>query len=136
MKCNGWIACVFAVVPAIAAADPALDKILDCMRANIPPTVRIQTVEVTAFDRTGGQRSMRGRLFGMREDNRVRIMLRIEAPVDLAGASYLVREAAPADEMYLYLPSVNRVRRITGAALDGQLWGTDLSYNDFKRSEE
>ena len=127
------IACMCFLLPLVAAADPALDKILDCMRANIPPTVRIQTVEVTSYDRTGGERSLRGRLFGMREDNKVRIMLRIDSPVDLSGASYLVREAQPADEMYLFLPSVNRVRRITGAALDGQLWGTDLSYNDFKQ---
>jgi hypothetical protein len=127
------VACMCLMVPGLAAADAELDKILGCMRANIPPTVRIQTVEVTAFDRTGGERTLRGRLFGMREDGKVRIMLRIDAPVDLAGASYLVRENPPADEMYLYLPSVNRVRRITGAALDGQLWGTDLSYNDFKQ---
>ena len=25
------------------------------------------------------------------------------------------------------------VRRITGGQLDGQLWGTDLSYNDLKQ---
>jgi hypothetical protein len=129
-----WLAAfVSLVLPMVASADPALDKILECMRANIPPTVRIQTVEVTAFDRTGGERTMRGRLFGMREDGKVRVMLHIDAPVDLAGAAYLVRESQPSDEMYLFLPSVNRVRRITGAALDGQLWGTDLSYNDFKQ---
>jgi hypothetical protein len=28
---------------------------------------------------------------------------------------------------------MQRVRRITGASLDGQLWGTDLSYNDLKQ---
>ena len=124
---------VCLALPGLAWADPALDKILDCMRGNIPPTVRIQTVEVTAYDRTGGERTLKGRLFGIKEDGKARIMLHIDAPVDLAGASYLVRESTPSDEMYLYLPSVNRVRRITGAAIDGQLWGTDLSYNDFKQ---
>jgi hypothetical protein len=116
-----------------AAADPVLDQTLQCMRANIPPTVRIQTVEVTAWDRGGGERMLKGKLFGSREKERARVMMRIEAPQDLAGASYLVREAESSDEMYLYLPALKKTRRITGQSLDGQLWGTDLSYNDVKQ---
>jgi hypothetical protein len=118
---------------AAIAGDPALDEVTRCMRANIPPTVRIQTVEVTAWDRIGGERTLKGKLFGTREKEQVRVMMRIEGPPDLKGASYLVREGTKADEMYLYLPAVQRVRRITGGQLDGQLWGTDLSYNDLKQ---
>ncbi len=127
------LALYFALATAPAAADNAVNKVLDCMRANIPQTVRVQTVEISAVDRSGGERVLKGRLFGTRENNRVRVMLRIEAPHDLEGAAYLVREGEKSDEMYLYLPAVQRVRRITGAALDGHLWGTDLSYNDFKQ---
>jgi hypothetical protein len=118
---------------AFAAPDPALEEVTRCMRANIPETVRIQEIEITAWDRVGGERKLKGRLFGTREKNRARVMMRIEGPPDLAGASYLVREADDADEMYLYLPAVQRVRRITGGQMDGQLWGTDLSYNDLKQ---
>jgi hypothetical protein len=132
MRARVWMA--IAIWPlASAAGDPALAPILDCMRANIPPTVRIQTIEVKAWDRTGGERQLKGKLYGTREDERVRVMMRIEAPQDLAGAAYLVREGTKSDEMHLYLPSVRKVRRITGASLDGQLWGTDLSYNDVKQ---
>jgi len=120
------------LAPGVAAAADVA-KITECMRANVPQTVRIQTVEVAARDRTGGERLLKGRMFGTRENDRVRVMLRIEAPPDLSGAAYLVREADPADEMYMYLPSVNKVRRITGGAMDGKLWGTDLSYNDLKQ---
>lgn len=120
--------------PLVAAsADPALDKVLACMRANIPQSVRIQTIEITAWDRTRGERSLRGRLVGTRENEKLRVMVRIDAPNDLAGASYLVREGDKSDEMYLYLPSMRKVRRITGASMDGQLWGTDLSYSDLKQ---
>lgn len=120
--------------PAVAAAgDPALDQTLDCMRKNLPETVRIQTVEVTAWDRGGGQRTLKGKLYGSKEKERARVNLRIEAPSDLSGASYLMKEGEKSDEMYLYLPSVKKVRRITGQSLDGQLWGTDLSYNDVKQ---
>lgn len=132
MRRRFWTALAFWPLAA-AAADPTLDKTLACMRANIPPTVRIQTIEVTAWDRGGGERALKGKLYGTREKDRVRVMMRIEAPNDLAGASYLVREGTKADEMHLYLPAVKKVRRITGASLDGQLWGTDLSYNDVKQ---
>jgi hypothetical protein len=118
---------------ATGAADPALDEVTRCMRANIPETVRIQTVAITSWDRGGGERTLKGKLFGAREKDRARVMMRIESPNDLAGAAYLVREGETSDDMYLYLPAIQKVRRLTGQALDGQLWGTDLSYNDVKQ---
>jgi hypothetical protein len=126
-----WVAMLFW--PAAAFADPALDQLSACMRANIPQTVRIQSVEITAVDRLGGERRLKGKLYGTREKDRARVMMRIESPQDLAGAAYLVRETESGDETYLYLPAVQKVRRISGGQLDGQLWGTDLSYNDLKQ---
>lgn len=116
-----------------AAQVDTTEQLLACMRGNIPPTVRIQEVEIVSVDRAGGERRMAGRLYGQREDDKVRVMLRIEAPQDLSGASYLIREGDNRDDMYLYLPAINRVRRITGGSGDGQLFGTDLSYNDVKQ---
>ncbi len=43
-----------AALAAAPPTDPATDKVLQCMRANIPPTVRIQQFELTSVDRTGG----------------------------------------------------------------------------------
>lgn len=118
---------------AAFAGDPALDELTRCMRANLPQTVRIQSVEIVAADRVGGERRLKGKLYGTREKDRARVMMRIESPQDLAGAAYLVRETETGDETFLYLPAVQKVRRISGGQLDGQLWGTDLSYNDLKQ---
>lgn len=118
---------------AALAAEPSLDGITACMRANIPQTVRIQQVEITSWDRGGGERRMKGKLFGTREKDRARVMMRIEAPSDLSGAAFLVRETEKSDETFLYLPAVQKVRRIMGGQMDGQLWGTDVSYNDLKQ---
>lgn len=115
------------------AADEAVNKVLDCMRANIPQTLRIQEFEITAVDRSKGERTLRGRLYGKNEKGLVRAMVKIMAPPDLANAAYLVREGKDRDEMYVYLPALNRVRRITGGSADGSLFGTDLSYNDIKQ---
>ncbi|WP_029919573.1 outer membrane lipoprotein-sorting protein [Nevskia soli] len=126
-----------------AWADPggdkaAVDKVLQCMRANVPPTLRIQEIELQATDRAGASRTMRGKLFAMRDKGLLRAMVHIAEPTDLAGAAYLVRETASddhADEMYMFLPAMNRVRRITGASADGSFLGTDFSYNDVKQIE-
>jgi hypothetical protein len=39
------------------------------------------------------------------------------------------------DGMFVYLPGVKRVRRITGSFADGSLLGTNFSYFDFKQME-
>ncbi len=122
---------------ASAAPDAATQKVLDCMRANIPPTVRIQQIELAATDRGGGARTLKGHIYAMNDKGLIRASMRIEQPNDLSGAGYLVRESQPGhdDEMYMYLPSINRVRRINGSSADGPLLGTDFSYNDVKQLE-
>jgi hypothetical protein len=126
----GLIALLIAL-PAMA--DEALDGVLACMRANIPKSLQIKDVELTATDRTGGTRDLRGRLYAMRDEERLQAMIKIAAPADLADAAYLLRERQGGDEMYVYVPALRRVRRITGAGVDGSLWGTDLSYGDLKQ---
>lgn len=116
-----------------ARADAAADKVLDCMRANLPPTLRVQDIRLTAVDRAGGKRELRGQLFAMRDQQLLKAMLRLSAPTDLSGAAYLVLERTDRDDMFLYLPSVGRVRRINSSGSDGSLMGTDFSYADVKQ---
>ncbi len=121
-------------------AEESAEKIGACMRANFPPAMRIQAMELTVTNLAGDSRSMQGRVFVMREESGkdqglLRAMLKIDAPSNLKGAAYLVRETDDLlrDGMFVYLPSVNRVRRITGDFAGGSLLGTDFSYYDFKQ---
>ena len=99
-----------------AWADDA-QKVLECMRGNVPSSLRVQDIELTSTDRSEGSRSLRGKLFAVRETQKdlshVRVMLQVNAPENLAGSAFLLREATKVSEqgMYLYLPSVRRVRR-------------------------
>jgi hypothetical protein len=131
MRMGGLLMAALVALPASAETDA--EKVQACMRANVPETVQVKTFEITARDRTGSERTLRGRLFGTKEGGRVRAMVRVEAPADLARAAYLVREGEKSDEMYVFVPSLNKTRRITGASMDGSLWGTDLSYADVKQ---
>jgi len=115
-------------------------KVLDCMRSNVPPSVRVQDIELETTDRSGGSRTLRGKVYSQLEKTPsggglIRAMLRIDAPSTYKGASYLVRETEDYlnEGMYVYLPSVNRVRRVSGTFADGAMLGTNFSYNDFKQ---
>jgi hypothetical protein len=130
------------VIAAPAQAQEGVQKVIDCMRANAPPALRVQEIELTMTDRTGATRSLKGKLYGMLEKTPaggglVRTMLRMESPEFVAGSAYLVREAADstAEGMFVYLPAFKRVRQITSSLgdADGSLFGTDFSYNDFKQ---
>ncbi len=127
------LASALTVWSSASPADEALDSVIGCMRSNIPNTVQIKEVELIATDRVGATRTLRGRLYGTREDDRLRAMMKIGSPADLAGAAYLMREKAEGDEMYVYVPALQKVRRITGAGVDGALWGTDISYGDVRQ---
>ena len=133
MKRIQMLLALLLVAGTAQANDAATDKILECMRGNIPKIMRIQEFELNAFDPAGGERMLRGRLYAKRENDLVRAMVKIKAPPDLNNAAYLVREGAERDDMFIFLPALNRVRRILGGTADSPLFGTDLSYNDIKQ---
>lgn len=123
----------------VGAADtapvPTVEAIDACMRANIPPALQIKQFTLNSTDRNGASRQLKGRLFAIRDDGLLRTMLRIDAPGDLRGAAYLLREgkAKEQDAMYIFLPALNKTRRIMGGTQDNPLFGTDISYADIKQ---
>jgi hypothetical protein len=141
-----WIVLgLLAVVPlaqaqAQAQAPAPAQKIVDCMRANVPQQLSIKSLELTSYDRTGGARTMKGRMYMAKEASArpgglISGALYIDLPAELKGAAYLVKETDDylRDGMFVYLPAVKRVRRITGTFADGALMGTNFSYFDFKQ---
>ena len=133
MKRSHILLALMLIAGTARAGDAATDKVLDCMRGNIPKIMRIQEFELNAVDPAGGERLLRGRLYAQRENDLVKAMVKIKAPADLNNAAYLVREGKERDDMFIFLPALNRVRRIMGGSADSPLFGTDLSYNDIKQ---
>lgn len=125
-------------VPAAWAGDAASDLVA-CMQANVPDSLRVQEIQFDISDGKGTSSVLKGRLYAERVptssgEKRVHVMLKIFSPPTLSGAAYLVREkeGANKDGMYVYLPSVKRVRRVTGNFADSGLMGTSFNYSDFR----
>lgn len=132
---RGCLLAAAMLAPMAQAEAPVqpVDTVMACMRANIPKSLTVKDVQLDASDASGRTRTLQGRLYATREDDKLRAMISIVSPSDLAGASYLLRERNDGDEMYMFMPALQKVRRISGAAVDGSLWGTDLSYADVKQ---
>ncbi len=122
---------------ASAKAEPAMqtaEQIRACARKNFPVETSVQKMVLIANDRSGGQRTMNAEMFWrIDKDGFSNVMIKISAPRDLSGSSYLVLEKSERDDMFMYLPAVQRVRRIVGNMKTKPLWGTDLSYEDVKQ---
>lgn len=138
MKTSGWL--LLALLAGPAWADDAAQKIVACMRANVPAELTIGSLEFTSYDHTGGARTLRGHLYTHKDTSGSKgplmyASLRIDGPPEIKGAAYLVRETEDylRDGMFVYLPGVKRVRRVTGTFADASLMGTNFSYYDFKQ---
>lgn len=134
---------LLALLATPAWADEATQKIVDCMRAAVPRHMTIGAFDLTSYDRVGGSRTLKGRLYTTRENLNVKgglmhASLRIDSPPEFKGAAYLVQETDDylRDGMFVYLPAVKRVRRVTGSFADASLLGTNFSYFDFKQLQQ
>ncbi len=120
-------------VPAVSAQTDPLIEIRACVEANFPARNFRQQVRLSSTDAAGGEQVLQARLYGVRgESSQLNLMLSVEQPQDLSGARYLLLSRSSRDDMYVYLPAMDRVRRIMGGMRGQPLWGTDFSYEDIK----
>ncbi len=119
-----------------ARAVDTVESITTCMKANIPEALQVREFELSSTDKAGGTRTLVGKLHARRENGRINAMMRILAPSDMRDAAYLVKESSDPtkeEEMWVYIPALQKVRRVNGGMKDSSLFGTDLSYSDVKQ---
>ncbi len=109
------------------------EEIRECTRGNFPERTSTQDIELVAEDRVGNLRTLKARLHWKRFGDGSRIRIQVESPEDVRGSTYLVIESSPVDDVFVYLPALRKVRRISTGMMSGQLWGTDFSYEDIKQ---
>lgn len=115
---------------AMAARDEA--GLRACLAANLPQRSLAQDITMTQTDASGGQRQLVGTWYWERGKDEQKGMLRLLAPADLAGASYLFLTRGGKETIYVYLPAVRKVRQVTGATVAQSLFGSGLSAFDLK----
>ncbi|HYQ71207.1 MAG TPA: outer membrane lipoprotein-sorting protein [Gammaproteobacteria bacterium] len=117
---------------AIAAEVPEIVR--TCAEKNMPKTTAAQAIELTARDRSGYEQVLLANVYWKRDaDNRSRLMMYFEEPADVRNARFLIIENQPQNDMYIYMPGLFKVRKITSRRISSSILGTDFSYEDYER---
>ena len=136
MKRRAFSAAVAAAiaVAAPAGADGGVDEVLACVRKNAPLAAIEQSVELVSADRDGREVTRAAKLYAKRgAEGLGRVMLRVEEPADLRGTTFLVVQKRDGVEMYVYLPELGKVKRVSARQVRGRLLGSDFSYEELER---
>jgi hypothetical protein len=99
-----------SAAPPKAPADMTAAEIQTCVQKNFPDDSMVQTVKMVSVDRLG-----------------------VERVLEVRGAAVLVLEKKPQNDMFMFLPELGKSRRITSQMVQGNMMGTDFSYEDFQR---
>ena len=72
-------------------------------------------------------------------DGRLHTYAVFREPPHVRGLAFLgieAKESGRSEERFVYLPSLRKIRRVSGSQSDDAFLGTDLSYHDFERQRE
>lgn len=128
------LALALAPLPALPAEPTTAREIMDCVRGNIPTPDTIESIRLDSRDRIGGERSSELEVYGRTSrEGRRHVLLRVTAPPEIAGITYLIREKSDGIEAILSSPDFPSGRQITGAEVGRRLFGTDFSLEDLQR---
>ena len=117
---------------AFAADIPEVVQL--CMDKNTPATSSIQSIELRARDRSGYEQVLEADTYWKRgADGRSSILMHFSEPADIRGARFLIIEKSPQNDMYMYMPGLFKVRKITSKRISSSILGTDFSYEDYER---
>ncbi|MBW1688660.1 MAG: outer membrane lipoprotein-sorting protein [Deltaproteobacteria bacterium] len=128
---------VTAVVVAAAAAElQTAEQIEACHHDSFPDDSSVQTISMNAKDRIGAVTTSKATIHWKRfDDGFSRVMMRFFKPPDLRGAGLLMIEKKARNDMFIYLPELGRVKRITSRMTSSSMFGTDFSYEEFERMQ-
>ncbi len=139
------LAAFVLALPGMSDADSpaASGGARSCLERPLPKRSSAQTVQIHSLEGDEIETTITARVLWKRlADGRNGGLIRLLDPPEVAGMSALVREretgavgaeGARGTELFLYLPELRRVRRVSVHQATASLFGTAFSYADFDR---
>ena len=130
-----------AVWPAPAAHAQSLDahadaeRIMETLAARPEGASADRTVRIKLIDRQGGVREQVARAVRKNVDDGRRMAIFYLAPATIRGTAFLVFDYSAADvanDQWLYLPALRKVRRIPASDRGDYFLGTDLTFDEIR----
>lgn len=122
-------------LPCLATTAQAIDPhVRSCVQRNELKTTAIQKVELRSIDRAGYEKILVADIYLKRfPDETTRMVAYFKEPDDIANTRLLIIEKPPGNEMYMYMPSLFKIRRISSKRISSSMYGSDFSYEDIER---
>ena len=90
-------------------------------------------VQMRLVDADGDAKDRVIEQYGREENDRMRNVIIFHRPASVEGTRFLTIERGDRDDdQWIYLPALDRVRRIAGGEGDDAFMGTDFTYNDLE----
>ncbi|MFP4408126.1 MAG: outer membrane lipoprotein-sorting protein [Spirochaetaceae bacterium] len=90
-------------------------------------------VQMRLVDAGGEAKNREIEQYGREENDLMRNVIVFHRPASVEGTRFLTIERADGDDdQWIYLPGLDRVRRIAGGEGDDAFMGTDFTYNDLE----
>lgn len=123
------LAMVLAAVGAPANAQQYADAgaLMAAVSARPEPETLQATMEMTLTSPSGQTLTREMRNWARGDEQR---LLKFTAPADIAGSGFLRIDDGQVDETLVYLPALDRVRRVAGGQRGESFFGSDFSYED------
>ena len=129
-----WLALLLALAPAEAArAAGSMNEVIDCALRSLPPSVRGRFV-LTWRSAKGEGRVIEGQYWGEQPNQGMRrVIVASTGARSTDTAAYLFSEGDRVGEAWRWTPYQPSPRRIEPDSPDGELFGTDVDFEDFAR---
>lgn len=112
---------------------PSAERVLEAAFVNRYEVDLTTRIDLTIHSRSGQQRHRTLQAVTKVIDNRVHSLGRITSPEHLRGMTVLMLEAEDrSHDAFLYLPSLDKVRRISSSQRGDAFFGTDVTYEDIE----
>ena len=139
-RCVRLLAGLSLLVGSAAHANyPGLDiddpVVRDCLARTLPEQGLRQKIRFDTYAQDELLSKSAADLYWRRfDDGGSRLLIRLTAPPHNVGLALLAEEMADntlRQDVTVYLPELRVVRRLSGAALSGSMFGTNFAYDDF-----
>ena len=132
-----WITVLFLFLLAYAFNVFAYDidpEIEACIRKNAPKATAIQKIRLTSEELMYDEEQLLSvKVYWKHSPVGTSNMLALfDEPDDIRGSRLPFLEKEPENEIYLYLPALFKVRRISSDRISSSMYGMDFSYEDFQ----
>ncbi|MFO7546589.1 MAG: outer membrane lipoprotein-sorting protein [Trueperaceae bacterium] len=103
------------------------EALMAAVEARPEPATTQATLRMTIATASGQSLMREMRMWSTGDTHRV---IKFTAPADIAGSGFLSIDSASGDETLIYLPALDRVRRIAGGQKGDAFFGSDFAYED------